>query len=116
LQWSQATGAESYNIQYRKVGTTSWWTLHADGSVTQKKLNQLLPETQYEWRIQSSCADGALSHYSILQQFTTLPMKISSEPEKQSLLIYPNPVSDLMNIRVPDDLTGEVNVRVIDFL
>jgi hypothetical protein len=75
LHWWPATGAESYNIQYRKTGTPGWWTLHADGSVTQKKLNQLLEQTSYEWHIQGVCAGGDSSPYSLIQEFTTLPLK-----------------------------------------
>ncbi|HEX3078982.1 MAG TPA: arylsulfotransferase family protein, partial [Puia sp.] len=44
LVWGPATGATSYNIQYRQITNSNWITQHASYLVSWKKLNQLVDD------------------------------------------------------------------------
>jgi hypothetical protein len=114
LKWSQATGAQTYNIQYRPIGSINWITIHASGLLTVKQLNQLHPDTTYEWRMQSVCANNDSSAFSIIKEFTTLPPKLSLNETVQGLQLYPNPSAGALNIQLPKEYVGNVNVTIFN--
>ncbi len=69
LNWSTATGAVSYNIQYRKTGTTTWTTTTSTASP--KTISTLTAGTAYEFQVQSVCSGSATSSMSGSANFTT---------------------------------------------
>jgi hypothetical protein len=70
ISWEAMSGAVSYSLQYRKVGTTKW-KMKATGA-TAAKLKNLLPATSYEYQVASACSTET-SPYSAVQVFTTRP-------------------------------------------
>jgi hypothetical protein len=68
LNWSAATNAISYNIQYRPVGGGSFTT--TTSSTTSKAISGLSSGTQYEFQVQTVCSGGT-SAFSGLTTFTT---------------------------------------------
>lgn len=68
LNWSPVTGAVSYNVQAREVGTGTWTT----GSTTGTNINftGLSAGTDYEFQVQTDCG-GSLSAFSSSAYFTT---------------------------------------------
>lgn len=68
LNWSTASGANSYNIQYRPTGTTTW--IAATSTTTSKAISGLTQGTQYEFQVQSVCTAGS-SSYSSSSTFIT---------------------------------------------
>ncbi len=68
LNWSTATGASSYNIRARQVGSNTWST----GSDLTPPVNYtgLSACTNYEYQVQSNC-DGNNSEWSSSYSFTT---------------------------------------------
>ncbi|WP_309640777.1 fibronectin type III domain-containing protein [Flavobacterium sp.] len=68
LSWMTVSGVASYNIRYRKTGTTTWTTTTA--TTATKSITGLLEATAYEFQVQSVCA--ITSAYSALASFTTL--------------------------------------------
>jgi hypothetical protein len=70
ISWATASGALSYSLQYRQLGTTRWRIKSTTGTVA--KLKNLRPNTSYEYEVATVCADGA-SEYSPIQIFTTTP-------------------------------------------
>lgn len=70
LNWAAVTGATSYNVRGREVGTPTWTT----GSTTGTSINYtgLTAGTDYEWQVESVCSGGTTSGYSTSTNFTTL--------------------------------------------
>ncbi len=68
LLWTAGTGAMSYNIQYRIVGTGSWTS--STSTSTSKSISGLTSGTNYEFQIQTVCGGGS-SSWSSSSTFTT---------------------------------------------
>ena len=68
FSWSAVSGAASYNVRYRVVGTTTWTT----GTTTTTSLNAtgLTANTNYEWQVQTVCSGGN-SSFTASTTFTT---------------------------------------------
>ena len=70
ISWDAVTGAVSYSLQYRKLGTTRWKTKATTAIAV--KLKNLLPNTSYEYQVATVC-ESETSPYSAIQVFTTAP-------------------------------------------
>jgi hypothetical protein len=68
FNWIGATGAVTYNVQYRVTGTSTWST--GSSSTTSYVAGNLNPGTTYEWQVQTVCTSGN-SGYSSSTVFTT---------------------------------------------
>lgn len=74
LSWAALSGAVSYNVQYRVVGSTGWSsTSSATTSVT---ITGLSPATAYEFQVQAVCVSGAGS-FSATAGFSTVALPCS---------------------------------------
>ncbi len=71
VSWSAATGAISYNLQY-KVSTSSTWITVSGITGTSYGLTNLSASTTYNFQVQSVCSGGSTSAYSTASSFTTL--------------------------------------------
>ena len=69
LTWTAVTGAASYNLQYRVVGTTTWST--ASTTTIPYALSGLTASTNYEWQVQTVCSAGGSSSFTSSTDFTT---------------------------------------------
>lgn len=69
VSWAAVSGAASYNVQFRAVGSSTW----TSGNVTSTaaSLTGLSAATNYEWQVQTVCASGS-SAFSASATFTTL--------------------------------------------
>ncbi|MBK6481653.1 MAG: aryl-sulfate sulfotransferase [Chitinophagaceae bacterium] len=99
LSWQPATGAISYLVNYRQVGSSTWITKNI--KAPKIKLLGLMPGTAYEWNIKTICDKNPLlaSAYSETKMFFT-PQKVSDTQleSKTSIAVYPVPASDYMTI------------------
>lgn len=68
LNWTTASGANSYNVQYRPTGTSTW--IPTTSFTTSEDISALTEGTQYEFQVQSVCTAGS-SAYSSSSNFTT---------------------------------------------
>lgn len=68
FNWTAASGATSYNIQYRAVGAGSWTS--TTSTSTSKSVSGLSAGTNYEWQVQTVCSSGS-SSYTASTNFTT---------------------------------------------
>jgi hypothetical protein len=69
--WESVSGAVSYNVQYRIVGTVVW---SADTSLdTSYHAVALSPGSNYEWQVQTVCAGGT-SIFTSSAYFITIPL------------------------------------------
>lgn len=78
FSWIAAANA-TYQLRYRKVGTTAWTTVNpvpAPGNVyTVDPTTPLTEETLYEVQVATKCGTGAFGAFSASTQFTTLPIQ-----------------------------------------
>nr|WP_293837949.1 GEVED domain-containing protein [uncultured Arsenicibacter sp.] len=70
LSWAKATGAVSYAVRWRPVGTEVWQQAE---SVTEQKytIRDLKFSTDYEWQVKSTCNSTTASEWGIRNVFQT---------------------------------------------
>jgi hypothetical protein len=68
VSWTAVSGANSYSLQYRPVGSATWTAVTT--SATSAALTGLTVSTAYEFQVTSSCS-GVLGTVSTLANFTT---------------------------------------------
>ena len=111
LSWQPATGAISYLVNYRQVGSGTWITKNI--KTPKIKLLGLMPGTAYEWNIKTICDKNPLvaSAYSETKMFFT-PQKVSDNQleSKTSISVYPVPASDYMTISLAATSTNSTLV------
>lgn len=115
ISWKPATNASTYEIQYRKSGTSNW----SNGTVNNvtAKLKNLLPSTKYEFQIRTKCDDAGSpqSGWTQLKKFKTLPQKTEmTNSSPFSLELFPNPAQDKLSIHFETDLEESMSIRVLD--
>ncbi len=69
FNWTAASGATSYNVRYRIVGTSTWTT--GTTSSTSFTASGLTASSNYEWQVQTACSGGGTSAFSSSVNFTT---------------------------------------------
>jgi hypothetical protein len=67
--WAVVSGATSYNVQYRKTGTTTWTS--TTSTTNSKAITGLTAATSYEFQVQTVCSSGS-SSFTSSYTFTTL--------------------------------------------
>lgn len=70
FNWTAATNATSYQIEYRIDGTTTWALATSNATGTSHTVNGLLGNVTYNWRIRSNCS-GSNSSFKDGPDFTT---------------------------------------------
>ena len=85
LNWTAVSGAVSYNIEYRKVGTTTWST--TTSTTNSKGISGLTASTSYEFQVQTVCSGSATSAYSASTSFTTTAVQTAGSGK---ILVYFN--------------------------
>ncbi len=75
LNWGAVTGAVSYDVRIRVVGTTTW-TNFLGRTGTSLSLTGLTASTNYEWQILTNCS-GSSSAYSASVNFATSAASVS---------------------------------------
>jgi hypothetical protein len=68
VSWAAASGAVSYNLQYRASGASTWTTVNQ--TATSKSLTGLTAGTTYQYQVQTVCSSSS-SSYSGMASFTT---------------------------------------------
>jgi hypothetical protein len=117
LKWDAVVGASSYEVQYRIAGGFfDWTTISASTNHTQ--INDLFPETDYEWRVRSVCNEKLVSPWSVTQSFTT-PFGLhatqsSLAVNRNALRVYPNPISQFATISFSLGATSRVSISLND--
>jgi hypothetical protein len=113
IDWEVATGAATYDLQFRKLGTTTWKKKNTP--LTYLNLVQLIPGQSYEYRVRSHCPSNKVSAWTALDTFKTHPLRLSQEDENElSLEVYPNPVSDVLQLIFSLNHDDEVKISIID--
>lgn len=71
INWTKASCATGYKIQYRPVGTATWKTVTIAADTAKKNLFALVPSTTYEYQMLSTIGT-TISTWGTLKNFTTL--------------------------------------------
>jgi len=69
LGWNVVSGASSYDVRYRVVGSSSWTTVSVNG--LSETISGLSLAVQYEAQVRSKCSNTSTSAYSSSVNFTT---------------------------------------------
>ena len=113
VDWTQATGWISYDIQYRLVNKTNWKLKTATQSV--KKLKSLKPDSVYVFQIRTHCAGGAVSGWTSIDTFKTKPQRIGLDQEENlSLELFPNPANSILQISFALNQDQQITISIFD--
>ena len=114
LHWTAVGGAINYNIQYKPSSSSTWTS--TTSAVTNKTLTGLIPDTHYDYQVQTMCSDSSVGTFSSSDTFTTkrATIGISELEQRISGSVYPNPATGSFTVEfnVPD--AGTVAVEVTD--
>ena len=115
LTWNQIPAALQYQISYKKTTDVTWTNIFT--TANSFMLTGLSPLTNYEWKVKTQCAAG-WKDFTSTSLFTTMTLKEEDEQQLSSteIVIYPNPVQNELNIQLPADISGELNLVIIDLL
>ncbi|HEY5406027.1 MAG TPA: fibronectin type III domain-containing protein [Ginsengibacter sp.] len=69
LGWASVSGAASYNVQYRVVGTSTWTSVNI--ATNSYNATGLTAGTNYEWQVQTVCSGTSTSAFTASVNFTT---------------------------------------------
>ncbi|MEO5675503.1 MAG: ice-binding family protein [Chitinophagales bacterium] len=120
LNWSSVSDADKYVVYYRPTGTTTWTKKTI--SKTFLTVKNLMPSTQYEWKVQSKCIGTTRSvggKFTGLQYFTTLSLKVDGSittVEITDVHVYPNPLSQQFTFEFEANGTGTFSVTIENIL
>ena len=124
LSWDNVSGAYYYGARWRALGSASWKYSAAIfypidtlviGCYYCDSINKLLPNTSYEWQLQTFCdtTGNYYSMYSVSDTFTTLPAKknynsniiAKNNQNSFSCNLYPNPTNSnsTVDLSIPQD-------------
>lgn len=80
FSWQPLVDMYNYDFQYRKVGSANWTSYYATGSIFE--LPGLMPNTNYEARLRTSCGDS-YSEFAPVLKFTTNDYCLSKGTSQQ---------------------------------
>ncbi len=72
LSWALTGAGVTYELRYRRAGTTDWTAISGLTSFS-ATITGLQTNTGYEWQVRSNCGDGVFSAYSASTSFNTYP-------------------------------------------
>lgn len=119
LNWSQNSYAERYQVFYREAGSSEPFTKALIGLYgrTYKILKDMLPATNYEFKIRSSCSEE-YGPFSPLEYFTTSatgnPRLVNNDFSLEQL--SPNPATNNIQLNLLMDKEKSVNLSVMDLM
>lgn len=125
LGWTApASCATGYQVQYRKVGTTTWTTLTP--TTPNVNITGLTAATTYEWRLQTVCVQTPFmgSGYIAGSNFTTTAVaavfagtsvESSVAANGFAAMVYPNPAKNSALLKV-DGYDKEISVIITEVM
>ncbi len=111
ISWDAVSGATGYEAEARPQGSSSWTTATTTG--TNVTFTGASSGTTYEYRVRTDC-NGTFSAYSAIDTYNF--REAARLGEAEGVLVYPNPVSDMLSIEFPEVEATQVNIQLIDVL
>ncbi len=114
VDWESATGAISYEVQYRKSNKTVWKLKTTTN--TSKKLRNLASDQNYVFQVRSICTNGIASGWSPIDTFKTLPLRLTPENAalQYSFNVTPNPFSNIVDLEFDLDQETDLSILIYD--
>jgi hypothetical protein len=113
VSWTLLVSADSFLIRYSVNGTTNYLWKKVSGSAgNTATLSGLSPNTTYQWQVRTACNGAPLSSYSVSNIFGTPFRLAQSKNEYSRVLLYPNPVADVLNV----EFTGYQEEDILLFI
>lgn len=85
LSWINTTST-NFTLQYMPLSSTNWANATTINSITTNSytISNLIPSSQYQWRVKSVCSDVDESEWSVIKTFSTQCGTITSFPWYES--------------------------------
>jgi hypothetical protein len=118
INWPVVSGANSYQVNFREVGSGVWipkvQTNPANGS---KWLTGLLGSTNYEYKVRTNCSFGN-SVFTAVETFSTPAPKTGNMNDQRTIQVdlYPNPASSYIFVNYEMEADENAMIRVRDVL
>ena len=115
LNWNTQATSTGYLAYIRAVGTSNWTTKVIGSNNGFKVVNNLLPNTNYEWRVRSVCSTTPLcaGYVTTAQTFAT-SFRLENQNEEiinSDFILSPNPSSREFNITISEfDLNSRIEI------
>ena len=110
ISWNNIAGVSNWNIRYRPQN--GQWTT-ASTNTNQYTISGLTAETVYEIQVQADCGDNNLSEWTEQLSVTTLADGINDHLFN-SIVLYPNPANDVVNVQCTMNNVQLKGIEVID--
>ena len=115
LHWDAIPDASSYEIRFRRIGTSNWSDVTSN--TNSRRLLLFYISDSYEYQIRALCPDG-WSEFSDLFTFTPGVARVGTVQEEEIFegRLYPNPARSTLNVDLLVTTPGEVELVVYDVL
>ena len=118
VSWTPLVTADSFLVRYSIFGTTNymWKKILGTPGVTSTTLTGLTPNTVYQWQIRPICNGVPAGPYSVSDMITIppSPVRMSASINSNEFLVYPNPATQLINIRFAAEQSVTTRVQLVD--
>ncbi|MGB3074567.1 MAG: PKD domain-containing protein [Chitinophagales bacterium] len=100
FNWNAVSGALKYKVSYKLTGNNPWITTTVTNNFIQ--FTGLSANTTYNWKVKTICSNNPTisSDFSSSVSFTTSLNKMATTMSGNSFEVYPNPVTNELNISV----------------
>lgn len=110
LAWDGGQRAIDYEVEIQSIDSTTFYGMSNILVANQLSVKDLVPGGSYQFKVNVQCLDGSISEDSEWFVFQTLVGQdtgaIAEKRIRSVQLIYPNPVRETMNVRLPAELNG----------
>jgi hypothetical protein len=116
LTWEEPNFSSSYIFQYKLTTSTDW--ISVPGFTNSISLDNLIPNSFYDWQIQSICMDfGDSSAFTTIQQFNTLPVATTSiNGDATWFNVFPIPAQDIVHINFNVNESLQLSLEIVNLL
>lgn len=113
LTWDIVSQAESYSVRYRRMNNQNWFYYNSQFPLA--ILFGLMPCTDYEFQVQSICANES-STYSNSFTLQTLCGRIEADLiDEIDVQVYPNPAQNFIELNI-SSITEGSQIEIFDLL
>lgn len=107
--WEAIAGVAEYTLEFKPLSNNSWTSIKS--KMPYCTLSNLQAGLTYEIRIKTDCLNAL---YSKTEMFTTESVALRQMAEKEAILVYPNPVSNLVTISIQPQNELDFRVSITD--
>ncbi|HEU4632878.1 MAG TPA: zinc-dependent metalloprotease family protein, partial [Flavisolibacter sp.] len=107
LSWTGATGADSYDVEYKQSSSTSWLPVVTSTTATSASLSGLQASTSYDWRVRTNCVASTSNFVSVTFTTSGITGSCPSTYDGESN----NTLSGASAIPLNTEIKGTINVR-----